>query len=44
MPTVGKKKFSYSKAGKRKAKAHARKTGKRVVSKKSSKSRSQRAY
>jgi len=33
MPKVGKKKFAYSKAGKKKAKAHAKKTGQKVVSK-----------
>jgi len=47
MPKVGKKQFSYSKAGKKKAKAHAKKTGKKVISKKPSgqlRSLSQRAY
>ena len=29
MPKVGKKKFSYTKAGKKKAKAYAKKKGKR---------------
>ena len=37
MPKVGGKKFSYSKSGKAKAKAYAKKTGKKV--KKSSKKR-----
>lgn len=31
---VGKKKFSYTKAGKKKAKAYAKKTGKKMSSKK----------
>ena len=31
MPTVGKKKFPYTKAGKEAAKKHAKKVGKRVV-------------
>jgi len=39
MPKVGGKKFSYSKTGKAKAKAYAKKTGKKVVKKKSSKKR-----
>ena len=30
MPKVGKKKFSYSKAGKKKAKAYAKKKGMKV--------------
>ena len=30
MPKVGRKKFSYNKAGKRAAKAYAKKTGKKV--------------
>ena len=34
MPKVGKKKFSYSAAGKKKAKAYAKKTGKRMSYKK----------
>tara|TARA_R100001594_G_scaffold72203_2_gene106844 strand:- start:10785 stop:10955 length:171 start_codon:yes stop_codon:yes gene_type:complete len=34
MPTVGRKKFGYSKKGKAAAKKHAKKTGKRVVSSK----------
>ena len=34
MPQVGKKKFSYSKTGKAKAKAYAKKTGYRVKRKK----------
>jgi hypothetical protein len=33
MPQVGKKSFSYSSAGKKKAKAYATKTGKKVVKK-----------
>ncbi len=33
MPMVGKKKFSYTKAGKKKAKAYAKKTGKKMKSK-----------
>ena len=33
MPKVGKKKFSYSKAGRAAAKSHAKKTGKKVKSK-----------
>ena len=33
MPTVGKKKFAYTAEGKRKAKAYAKKTGKKVKSK-----------
>ena len=35
MPKVGKKRFAYTKAGKRKAKAYAKKTGKKVRRKKS---------
>ena len=34
MTKVGKKSFAYSKAGKKKAKAYAKKTGKKVRSKK----------
>ena len=34
MPRVGKKKFAYSAAGKKKAKAYAKKTGKKVKRKK----------
>jgi|TARA_R110002051_G_scaffold269776_1_gene330001 hypothetical protein len=34
MPTVGKKKYSYTKAGKKAAKSYAKKTGKKVRSKK----------
>ena len=34
MPTVGKKKYPYSKAGKAAAKKAAKKTGKKVVKKK----------
>ena len=30
MPQVGKKKFAYTKAGKKKAKAYAKKTGKKM--------------
>ena len=30
MPQVGKKKFAYTKAGKKAAKKHAKKTGKKV--------------
>ena len=30
MPKVGKKKFAYTKAGKKKAKAYAKKTGKKM--------------
>lgn len=30
MPMVGKKKFSYTKAGQKKAKAYAKKTGKKM--------------
>ena len=30
MPSVGKKKFSYSKSGMKKAKAYAKKSGKKV--------------
>tara|TARA_R100001086_G_scaffold148704_1_gene78729 strand:+ start:380 stop:490 length:111 start_codon:yes stop_codon:yes gene_type:complete len=33
MPTVGKKKFAYTKAGKKKAKSYAKKTGKKVKKK-----------
>jgi hypothetical protein len=33
MPTVGNKKFSYTKKGKEAAKKHAKKTGKKVKSK-----------
>jgi len=33
MPTVGKKKFAYTKAGKKKARAYARKVGKKVKKK-----------
>tara|TARA_R110000824_G_scaffold364689_3_gene553067 strand:- start:153 stop:278 length:126 start_codon:yes stop_codon:yes gene_type:complete len=33
MPKVGKKSFSYSKAGKKAAKSYAKKTGKRVMKK-----------
>mgnify|MGYP003131523498 CR=1 FL=1 len=33
MPQVGKKKFSYTKAGKKAAKKHAKKTGKKVKKK-----------
>jgi hypothetical protein len=33
MPTVGKKKFSYTKKGKAAAKSYANKTGKKVKSK-----------
>ena len=33
MPTVGKKKFSYTKKGKAEAKSYAKKTGKKVKSK-----------
>ena len=33
MPTVGSKKFSYTKKGKADAKKHAKKTGKKVKSK-----------
>ena len=36
MPKVGKKKFAYSVAGKKKAKAYAKKTGKKVKRKKKS--------
>lgn len=39
MPKVGKKRFSYSKAGKAAAKSYAKKTGKRVVKKKPSSSK-----
>jgi hypothetical protein len=34
MPKVGKKKFSYSKAGKKAAKKYAKKTGKKVSKRK----------
>ena len=34
MPSVGKRKFSYSKSGMKKAKAHAKKSGKKVKYKK----------
>jgi|TARA_Y100001951_G_scaffold94576_1_gene91196 hypothetical protein len=34
MPKVGKKHFSYSKAGKKAAKRYAKKTGKKVTHKK----------
>jgi|TARA_R110000851_G_scaffold238681_4_gene391449 hypothetical protein len=34
MPMVGKKKFKYDKAGKKKAKAYAKKTGKKMTKKK----------
>jgi hypothetical protein len=34
MPMVGKKKFDYSKKGKANAKAYAKKTGKKVKTKK----------
>ena len=34
MPTVGKKKYSYTKAGKKKARAYAKRTGKKVRTKK----------
>jgi hypothetical protein len=34
MPKVGKKTFSYSKKGKKAAKAHAKRTGKKVRTKK----------
>lgn len=33
MPMVGKKKFAYTKAGKKKAKMYAKKTNKKVKSK-----------
>ena len=36
MPGVGKKKFSYTKAGKKKAAKYAKKTGKKVTYKRSS--------
>ena len=35
MPTVGKKKFSYTEKGKKAAKKYAKKTGSKVKSKKS---------
>ena len=34
MPTVGKKKFSYTEKGKKAAKTYAKKIGKKVVKKK----------
>jgi hypothetical protein len=34
MPTVGKKKFSYTTAGKKKAATYAKKTGKKVTTSK----------
>ena len=34
MPKVGKKKFSYTKTGKKAAKKYAKKTGKKVTKKK----------
>jgi hypothetical protein len=34
MPSVGKRKFSYSKSGMKKAKAYAKKSGKKVKYKK----------
>ena len=34
MPTVGKKKFPYTKAGKKAAKKYAKKVGKKVTKKK----------
>lgn len=34
MPAVGKKKFAYTPKGKAKAKAYAKKTGKKMVKKK----------
>jgi len=37
MPKVGKKTFSYSKSGVKKAKAEAKKTGKKVVKQSKSK-------
>ena len=37
MPTVGKKKFGYTKAGKKAAKSYAKKTGKKVTSSKKKK-------
>ena len=43
MPNVGGKKFSYTKKGKAAAKAYAKRTGKRIVSKKK-KSTRKRAY
>ena len=39
MPKVGKKHFTYDARGRRKAKAHAKKTGKKVTYKKKSKSK-----
>ena len=38
MPKVGKKSFSYSQSGVRKAKAEAKKTGKKVVKQSKNKS------
>ena len=35
MPKVGKKKFSYTKSGKTAAKKHAKKTGKKIIRKRS---------
>ncbi len=35
MPSVGKKKFSYSKAGRKKAMQYAKKTGKKLKKRKS---------
>lgn len=37
MPKVGKKHFKYTKAGEKKAKAYAKKTGKKVTRKKKKK-------
>ncbi len=37
MPKVGDKYFSYDARGRRKAKAHAKKTGKKIVKKKKKK-------
>tara|TARA_R100001244_G_scaffold131232_1_gene104251 strand:- start:1408 stop:1521 length:114 start_codon:yes stop_codon:yes gene_type:complete len=37
MPSVGGKKFAYTKAGKAKAKSYAKKTGKKVIKKKKKK-------
>ena len=34
MPMVGKKKYSYTKAGMKKAKAAAKKSGKKIIKKK----------
>lgn len=39
MPKVGSKHFTYDARGRRKAKAYAKKTGKKVVNKKKSKSK-----